>query len=36
VAAGHGKVGLLGGSRGRGENFWGGEGHKHISLLRLV
>jgi hypothetical protein len=36
VAAGHGKVGLLGGSRGRGEDFWGDEGHKHISLLRLV
>jgi hypothetical protein len=28
-AASHGKVGLVGGPRGRGEEFWGGVGHKH-------
>jgi hypothetical protein len=30
VAAGHGKVDVLDGSRGRGKEFWGGVGHKHL------
>jgi hypothetical protein len=36
VAATSGKVSLLDGSRGRGEEFWGGVGHKHVSVLQLV
>ena len=36
VAAGHGKVGMAAGFRGGGEEFWGGVGHEHISLLQVV
>jgi hypothetical protein len=35
VAATNGKVGLLDAFRGSGE-FWGGVGHKHVSVLQLV
>jgi hypothetical protein len=27
---------MAGGFRGGGKEFWGGVGHKHISLLQLV
>jgi hypothetical protein len=36
VSAGRGKVGMVGRCRSGGKEFWGGVGHKHISLLQLV